>query len=117
MKVLLDTCVWGGAAHDLTAAGHEVEWCGEWERDPGDEEILARANAAGQVLVTLDKDFGELAVMRGVPHCGIIRLVGLAAREQAAACAEALTSHGEELRSGAIVTIELRRVRVRPPSK
>jgi hypothetical protein len=23
MKILLDTCVWGGVAHELRAAGHE----------------------------------------------------------------------------------------------
>jgi len=26
MKILLDTCVWGGVAHELRAAGHEVVW-------------------------------------------------------------------------------------------
>jgi hypothetical protein len=45
---------------------------------------------------TLDKDFGELAVVRKQPHSGILRLVGFAAREQAFACHEVLTSHGEE---------------------
>ena len=31
--------------------------------DPGDEEILATAYAEGRILITLDKDFGELAVV------------------------------------------------------
>ena len=64
MKVLLDTCVWGGARDALVAAGHDVIWTGEWAADPGDDEILASAHAEGHVLVTLDKDFGELAVAR-----------------------------------------------------
>jgi hypothetical protein len=55
MKELLDTCVWGGAAEALRAAGHEVESTQQWANDPGDEEILARATAHNQVLVTLDK--------------------------------------------------------------
>jgi hypothetical protein len=38
MRVLLDTCVWGGAVADLVADGHDVEWVGSWERDPGDEQ-------------------------------------------------------------------------------
>ncbi|MCS7003085.1 MAG: DUF5615 family PIN-like protein [Gammaproteobacteria bacterium] len=29
-----------------------------------------------RVLVTLDKDFGALAVVFGKPHCGIVRLGG-----------------------------------------
>jgi len=82
VKVLLDTCVWGGARAALVAAGHDVVWAGEWPSDPGDDEILASAHADGRVLVTLDKDFGELAIARGHPHSGIVRLVGLRAFEQ-----------------------------------
>jgi predicted nuclease of predicted toxin-antitoxin system len=83
VKLLLDSCVWGGALTRLRAAGHDVVWSGEWPADPGDEEILARALAEGRVLVTLDKDFGELAVVRELPHAGIVRLVGLSALQQA----------------------------------
>ena len=83
MKLLLDSCVWGGAAARLRAAGHDVVWSGEWPADPGDEEILARALAEGRVPVTLDKDFGELAVVRGLQHAGILRLFGLSALQQA----------------------------------
>jgi predicted nuclease of predicted toxin-antitoxin system len=42
VKVLLDTCVWGGAMKTVAAAGHDVIWAGSQERDPGDAEILAR---------------------------------------------------------------------------
>lgn len=83
MRILLDTCVWGGSLESLREAGHEVEWTGEWETDPGDQEILRYANDQKRILVTLDKDFGERAIVFGEPHSGIIRLVGIAAREQA----------------------------------
>jgi predicted nuclease of predicted toxin-antitoxin system len=66
-----------------------------------------------RVLVTLDKDFGELAVVRGRPHAGLVRLVGVSARQQAAACAAVLERYDEVLRRGAIVTFEPSRVRVR----
>ncbi|MFV1981414.1 MAG: DUF5615 family PIN-like protein [Rhodothermia bacterium] len=62
MKVMLDTCVWGGALPDLRTAGHDVVWTGEWDEDPGDDEILARAHAEERVLVTLDKDFCEMGL-------------------------------------------------------
>ena len=71
MKLLLDTCVWGGASQELEAAGHDVLWAGEWTEDPGDEEILARAHSEERILVTLDKDFGELAIVHRMPHSGI----------------------------------------------
>jgi len=115
MKVLLDTCVWGGARKDLESAGHDVVWAGDWPEDPGDEEILARAHDEGRILVTLDKDFGELAIVRGTPHRGIVRLVNLAARQQAAVCLHVFDLYGGELPSGAIVTAGPGRIRIRPP--
>ncbi len=77
--------------------------------------ILSRASDEERVLVTLDKDFGELAVIQARPHRGIIRLVGISARRQAANCQEALTRHGEDLLAGAIVTVEPTRLRIRSP--
>ncbi len=83
MRVLLDACVWGGARARLKSEGYDVEWIGDLSEDPGDEDVIRRACAEQRVLVTLDKDFGELTVVRGVPHCGIIRLVDVAASRQA----------------------------------
>jgi predicted nuclease of predicted toxin-antitoxin system len=114
VKVLLDSCVWGPARHELADAGHDVVWTGSWDRDPGDEEILARAHREGRILVTLDKDFGELVVVHGAPHPGIIRLVGFSARQQAAMCARILGHYSDELSRGALVTVDPGRVRVRP---
>lgn len=114
MRVLLDSCVWAGAGAVIAAAGHEVESVAEWARDPGDAEILAHAAQTGAVLVTLDKDFGELAVVREQDHAGIVRIVGHRAQEQGAACVQALAGYGRELAAGGLVTIERTRVRVRP---
>ena len=114
MKVLLDTCVWGGARDALTEAGHEVEWVGDWPSDPGDTEILKVAAETDRILVTLDKDFGELAVVRRQFHRGIVRLVNLQAREQGTVCVNILSRFGTQLKRGAIVTVENERVRIRP---
>jgi len=115
MKVLLDVCVWGNAADALRASGHDVVWAGDWPEDPGDEEILARAYAEQRVLVTLDKDFGELAILRQQPHCGIVRLVDISARRQADVCLHVLETLGSDLQSGALITAEPGRLRIRPP--
>jgi len=113
MKFLLDACVWGGASNELQSAGHNVIWAGEWPDDPGDDEILERAHREDRILVTLDKDFGELAVFYGKPHSGIIRLVNIGARQQAPACLRVVDLHGEDLKSGAIITVEPNRLRIR----
>ena len=68
--LLLDTCVWGGTLGYLRESGHDVVWTGDLPEDPGDDEILEQAVREGRLLVTLDKDFGELAVRFGKPHTG-----------------------------------------------
>ena len=115
MKRLLDTCVLGGAKAELQATGHDVLWTGDLTQDPGDEDILAQAHREQRVLITLDKDFGELAIRRSLPHCGIVRLVNFSARQQGAVCQQVLARYGDELARGAIVTVEAGRVRIRPP--
>jgi len=74
MKLLLDSCVWGGALRPLREAGHDAVCISDWERDPGDRQILEAAHEQQRILVTLDKDFGERAIVFGEPHCGILRL-------------------------------------------
>jgi len=99
--------VWGGAEATLRAAGHDVVWAGSWDEDPGDEEILARANEESRVLVTLDKDFGELAIVRGQAHRGIIRIVDFPAAKQAAACMQVLADYATQVAEGGwIFTVE-----------
>ncbi|MCW5850384.1 MAG: DUF5615 family PIN-like protein [Anaerolineae bacterium] len=115
MKLLLDSSVWAGARTQLEAAGHDVVAVADWGEDPGDEEILERAYAAGRVLVTIDKDFGELVIVRGKAHAGLIRLVDFSARQQGPICVTILAQYGDVLATGAIVTASQNRVRVRPP--
>ncbi len=76
MKLLLDTCLSAAAKNDLFAAGHDVVWVGDRDPDPGDEAILA--------------------IVRGSPHHGIIRLVHLASSRQATLVLAILEKHGSE---------------------
>ncbi|WP_022949720.1 DUF5615 family PIN-like protein [Methylohalobius crimeensis] len=115
MNLLLDTCVWGGTLQVLREAGHDVVWTGEWDTDPGDQEILRYAYEEDRILVTLDKDFGERAIVYGDPHCGIVRLVGIPARKQTDYCLRVLEKYSSELMRGAIVTVDVKRTRIRVP--
>ncbi len=116
MKILLDSCVWDGVKQSLEKDDHDVIWCGEWDRDPGDREILSYSLKENRVLVTLDKDFGELAIVHGHPHCGIIRLVNLSIQHQASVSRFIFSHYRKEIEPGAILTVEKDRVRIRPPA-
>ena len=113
MKLLLDTCVWGGAVQRLREWGHDVVWSGDWDTDPGDQEILRIAHQEGRVLITLDKDFGELAIVFRYPHAGILRLAGIPSRQLAYSVQSVLEGYGEALEQGAIVTLDQDRLRIR----
>ena len=117
MKLLLDSCVWGGNRRPLGDCGHDVSCVGDWKSDPGDEEVLRRAEAENRILVTLDKDFGELAIVHGQPHAGIIRLVGIPARLQAGTCQAVIEKYETELQQNAIITVTETRVRIRLDSE
>ena len=112
MKLLFDACVSSSASRELKSKGHDTIWAGDWTENPSDDEILERAHREGRVLITLDKDFGELAIVHGKPHSGIIRLVNLSSRQQAEACLRVIELHRDELTSGAIITVEPNRIRI-----
>lgn len=113
MNILLDTCVWKGAAMDLKNLGHNVIWVGSMAQDPGDRAIIEKAFVEKRIIVTIDKDFGELAVLYNFPHYGIIRLVDCPARKQGRLCVKILDQYKEELFQGAIITAEPTRIRIR----
>lgn len=97
----------------MDEAGHDVVWVGNFTKDPGDDAILKIAYQEKRVLITLDKDFGELVIVHDKPHYGIIRLVGHSAIQQGPISKKVLKKYVEELQEGAIITVEKTRVRVR----
>jgi len=113
MNFLLDACISRFAVVDLRAAGYDVAWVLEWERDPGDEEVLKSALSEGRILVTVDKDFGELIFVSGLPHPAIVRLVDIPAKQHGVALLEVIDRHHDELNSSALITVEPGRVRIR----
>jgi predicted nuclease of predicted toxin-antitoxin system len=115
MQLLLDACVCRFAAEQLRAAGHDVSYVGEWAYDPGDDEILHRGVEESRILVTLDKDFGELVFVFHRPHGAIVRLSNIRARDQGLAILDVLNRFPEELQKNALVVVEPDRVRIRTP--
>jgi predicted nuclease of predicted toxin-antitoxin system len=100
---------------EASALGHDVVWSGNRAKEPGDRAILESTHSGGRILVTLDKDFGELAILKGLPHSGIIRPTGFRSHEMASVIHHLPCSYGGEHLEGAIVTATPERVRIRRP--
>lgn len=84
----------------LVAWGHDVIRIGrEHPHDLPDEEILALSHREGRVVITNDRDFGELVFRHGQPHAGVIlsRLGSADLPTKVARLAEVLEFHGAEL--------------------
>ena len=63
----------GDAVAALQSAGHDVVWVRTAAPGSKDDGILAWAMRDDRVLLTFDKDFGELAWRFGLPaSCGIV---------------------------------------------
>ena len=65
------------------------------------------------MLVTEDKDFGELVFMRRLSHPCIVRLVELRVTEKVEAMRDLIERHGDAMREGAIIVVTRTRVRIR----
>lgn len=98
---------------ELAKAGHDVTWAGNWPSDPGDEQILEIAYNEERVLITLDKDFGELAILQGKSHRGIIRIVNFSVRAQGQISLFILKKYHDQLQNRAIITVDPNKVRIR----
>lgn len=55
------------AVEALRAEGHDVAWIREDARGSNDEQVLARGQKEERILITFDKDFGELAFRSKLP--------------------------------------------------
>jgi predicted nuclease of predicted toxin-antitoxin system len=98
----------------LRRDGHDVLYVAEMEPGISDDAVLDLANREGALLLTADKDFGELVFRQGrfAPGVILVRLAGLPPVSKGGIVAAAISQHIEEL-SGAFVVIMPTAVRVR----
>jgi len=73
MKILANENLPRLAVEDLRALGHDVLWVAESSPALTDRDVLDLAVRERRVLLTMDKDFGELAFRSKLPaDCGIV---------------------------------------------
>jgi predicted nuclease of predicted toxin-antitoxin system len=73
MRFLLDENTDERLADYLRSLGHDVKTIAvDYTRSVGDPEVLRVARAEQRILITNDRDFGELIAREHLPHAGVI---------------------------------------------
>ena len=80
MRFLANENISSGVIQALRALGHDVLSAKELMRSAPDDEILSRAESENRIVITHDKDFGELAYRWGLPPGGGVILFRLQKR-------------------------------------
>jgi predicted nuclease of predicted toxin-antitoxin system len=111
MRILANENVPRQMVEALREEGHDVVWT--LAEASTDEDILRRAVGEDRVVLTFDKDFGELAFRSGMPASTSVILLRISARDPsllAGTIAQALAGRGDW--AGHFSVIESDRVRM-----
>ncbi len=117
MRFLSDESCDFAVVRALRGAGHDVAAVAEINPGIDDEVVIALANSESRVLLTEDKDFGQLAYAGEQGACGIvlIRYPTASRNSLGQAVVDIVDELGDRL-IGAFVVIEPGRARVLRPS-
>lgn len=117
MNLLADESIEREIVERLRADGHAIVYVAELSPSITDDQVLDEANARSALLVTADKDFGELVYRLGRIHAGVVltRLAGLSASAKTEAVSQLFRDHAVEL-AGAFCVIAPVSVRIRRSS-
>src|SRR2546423_14434923 len=115
MRFLADENVSRLVIERLRHEGHDVISVAETRPGATDDDVLNAADADGRILITEDRDFGEMVIRQRLGLQGIIllELDRLANATEADAVAYVVSAHAERL-AGNLVVVEPGRIRVRP---
>jgi predicted nuclease of predicted toxin-antitoxin system len=120
MRFLADENVSRLVIERLRAGGFDVTSIGETRSGVPDRGVLELAEAEGAILMTEDRDFGELVIRQQLGVRGMILLeldrISNPAEAEAEAVSEVIRAHADKL-PGNLVVIEPGRIRVRPLSR
>ena len=115
MRFLADENFLGDAVLALQQQGHDVVWIRIDAPGSSDQQVLARAQVEQRIILTFDKDFGELAFRFGLPATsGIVlfRLSLLKPTSLISIVISVLATRSDW--SGLFTVVESDRIRIRP---
>lgn len=108
MRFLVDECTGSRVATWLAENGHEVYSVYDEARGSTDNEILTKAYAETWILITNDKDFGELIFREHRPHHGVVflRLDDERSSAKISALEKLLENHAERISDRFVVVTD-----------
>jgi len=74
LKFLIDVGVGKKVENWLSAQGYDIKSIRELDPRMPDEKILELASKEKRMVLTMDKDFGELVYSANLPHTGVLIL-------------------------------------------
>lgn len=114
MEIVADESMERAVVDRLRIDGHSVVYIADFSAGIPDPEVLRIANEARAVLLTSDKDFGELVYRQNRVHSGVIlvRLPAQSDLEKAETLSKAILDHGKEM-VGNFTVISPSQIRIR----
>ena len=99
IKFLIDVGVGSKVEKFLQKKGYDVLRVRDIDPRSKDDEILKIAAKDHRMVITMDKDFGELVYHSGLPHAGVflLRLEDATGSEKASVIADILDRHEKEM--------------------
>ena len=114
MRWLVDECVHGSLVTELRGAGHDVLYAAESLQKTADLNLAEIAQSTGRLVITEDRDFGQIVFQAKKSVPGIVYLrIGLRDRAQRWPKLKLLIEQFGERLYGHYVVIDGRQVRVR----
>lgn len=114
MRFLADEGVDAGIVKAIRDDGHDVRWMAEETGGVKDHVILDAAVSDARILLTEDKDFGELVYRRRLQHRGVvlIRVDGISNVRKGRIVARAVQQHETAL-AGSFTVVQHATIRIR----
>ena len=107
IRFLADVNIEKGIVDYLSQNGYDIKWITDFNCEISDEDLLKMANDEKRVLITNDKDFGELTFLQKQSSAGIIllRIKGQNTTEKVGLIQKLMMNYREKIENHFVLTL------------